>query len=104
MKLTKQEVDHLAALARIGLTEEEKEKFSDQISSVLDYVSKLNELDTEKVEPTLQSGDTQTNIGRIDVVFDCGSEIKKGVLAAMPSRVGDLLKTKPVFEASSDDL
>lgn len=103
MKLTKQEVDHLAALVRIGLKEEEKEKFAGQISSVLEYVSKLNELDTENVEPTLQSGEAQPNSGRMDIVYDCAPELRKGVLEAMPGREGDLLKTKPVFKESSED-
>ena len=39
-------------LARLSLTEEEKELFSAQLSSILDYMEKLNELDTENVEPT----------------------------------------------------
>lgn len=103
MKLTKKEVDHLAALSRIGLTDEEKEKFRDQISSILDYVSKLNELDTDAVLPTLQSGDVLSNAGRADMVVDCDQEVRKRMLEAMPDRVGDLLKTKPVFEQSSED-
>lgn len=103
MKLTKKEVDHLAMLARIGLSEEEKGKFADQISSILDYVSKLNELDTDAVLPTLQSGDTQANAGRKDMVLSSEPEVRKRMLEAMPGREGDLLKTKAVFEEQTKD-
>lgn len=45
-------VEHLARLARLSLTEEEKERFSAQLGGILDYVGRLNELDTSSVEPT----------------------------------------------------
>ncbi|MCL4475269.1 MAG: Asp-tRNA(Asn)/Glu-tRNA(Gln) amidotransferase subunit GatC [Nitrospirae bacterium] len=46
------DVEHIAHLARLRLSEEEKEKFGVQLSSILTYVEKLNELDTSGVEPT----------------------------------------------------
>lgn len=45
-------VEHLARLARLSLNEEEKERFSEQLGGILDYVGRLNELDTSSVEPT----------------------------------------------------
>lgn len=102
MKLSKQEIDHLALLARIGLTDEEKEKFGGQISSVLDYVGKLNELDTKDVEPTNQPGGAQ-NVARSDAVKGCDAATRERLLAAMPAREGDLLKTKAVFEETPKD-
>lgn len=54
MKLTKEQVEHIARLARLGLTPEEIEKYQTELSSILDYVEKLNEVDTENVEPTAQ--------------------------------------------------
>jgi len=53
-KLTKKEVEHVAKLARLGLTEKEEEKFSKELSAILDFVEKLNEAKTDKVEPTAQ--------------------------------------------------
>ena len=50
MKLSKAEIEHIASLARLGLTEEEKEKYAEQLSSILDYVEKLNKLNTDKIE------------------------------------------------------
>lgn len=52
MKLTKEEVEHVAKLARLAVGEEEKEAFGRQLSDILTYVQKLNELDTASVEPT----------------------------------------------------
>lgn len=102
MKLTKQEIDHLALLARIGVTEEEKEKFGSQISSILEYVSKLDEVDTKDVLPTLQPG-WSMNVTRNDVAKNCDKETREGILANMPAREGDLLKVKPVFGAAPKD-
>lgn len=102
MKLTKKEIDHLALLARIGLTEEEKEKFGEQISSVLEYVSKLNELDTKEIEPTNQPGGAK-NVTRPDAVYENDKVTREALLALMPKREGDLLKVKAVFEEVPQD-
>ncbi len=52
MKITGQEVEHVAKLARLELTAKEKESLTDQLSNILTYVAKLDELDTKGVEPT----------------------------------------------------
>lgn len=51
-KITRKEVEHVARLARLELTEEEKERMTAQLDSILAYIDKLNELDTSNVEPT----------------------------------------------------
>lgn len=50
--IARQDVEHVAELARLELTPEEKERFSAQLNEILTYVDKLNELDTTQVEPT----------------------------------------------------
>ncbi len=52
MKITRDEVEHAAKLARLAITESEKETYSQQLSNILTYIEKLKELDTSKVEPT----------------------------------------------------
>lgn len=52
MKIKKEEIEHIAMLARLFLSEEEKDLFGSQLSSILDYIEKLNELDTSDIEPT----------------------------------------------------
>lgn len=52
LRISKEEIEHIALLARLCLTEEEKTLFGSQLSSILDYIEKLNELDTKDIEPT----------------------------------------------------
>ena len=52
MKITKEEVEHVAHLARLNLSEEELQKMTGQLDKILSYVAKLDELDTTGVEPT----------------------------------------------------
>ncbi|HAP67009.1 MAG TPA: hypothetical protein DCQ99_04190, partial [Nitrospinae bacterium] len=52
MKLSIKEVEHVAELARLELTDAEKERFAEQLSNILTHIDKLNRLDTDSVEPT----------------------------------------------------
>ena len=51
-KITREEVEHVARLARLELTEAEKEQMTAQLDSILGFMDTLNELDTAQVEPT----------------------------------------------------
>jgi aspartyl-tRNA(Asn)/glutamyl-tRNA(Gln) amidotransferase subunit C len=51
-KLSRVEVEHIAELAKLSLTGEEKEKFGEQLSAVLEYAEVLQRLDTEAISPT----------------------------------------------------
>jgi aspartyl-tRNA(Asn)/glutamyl-tRNA(Gln) amidotransferase subunit C len=55
MALTREEVLHVAKLARVGMTDADVEKFQHQLSDILDHFSALNEIDTTDVPPTTQS-------------------------------------------------
>ena len=50
-----QEIERLALLARLGLSEEEKERFAIQISSIIDYVDKIHELDVGQASPLINT-------------------------------------------------
>ncbi len=52
MKINKREIEHIAVLARLSLSEEEKELFGLQLGGILDYMEQLNGLDTKGIEPT----------------------------------------------------
>lgn len=54
MKLDKQEIQHIANLAKLDLSDEELEKYGGQLSDVLSYIDQLKEVDTDNVEPTAQ--------------------------------------------------
>lgn len=53
MAITREQVEYVAHLSRLELTDEEKTTFAEQLDSILQYVEKLNELDTERVEPLM---------------------------------------------------
>lgn len=52
MKLSIKEVEHVAELARLELSDEEKNRFVHQLSNILTHIEKLNQLDTSNIEPT----------------------------------------------------
>lgn len=56
MSLTLKEVEHIAALARLELTDEQKSRYREQLSAILDYIAHLQELDTANVPPTAGGG------------------------------------------------
>jgi aspartyl-tRNA(Asn)/glutamyl-tRNA(Gln) amidotransferase subunit C len=67
MRLSPQEVDHIALLSRLELSEAEKERAATELSQIIGYFEKMAELDTENVEPTMHALPTH-NVLRPDVV------------------------------------
>lgn len=65
--ITIKEVEHVAKLARLSLSEEEKEMFSRQLGDILEYVDQLNEVNTDNVEPMAHAIPI-TNVMREDEV------------------------------------
>ncbi len=76
MSLTIEEIEHVAKLARLKLTEQEKETFTKQLSSILDYAKQLDEIDTKNIEPTNQIIGLQ-NIIRQDEINPIETEKEK---------------------------
>jgi aspartyl-tRNA(Asn)/glutamyl-tRNA(Gln) amidotransferase subunit C len=66
-KLDKNDILHVAKLAKLEINEAEIEKYTSQLSSVVNYFSELNEIDTKDVEPTSQTTGLE-NVTRTDVV------------------------------------
>ena len=54
MSLTREDVEHVASLARLGLSDDELNTLQDQLSSILGHIEVLNQLDTEAIPPTAQ--------------------------------------------------
>ncbi len=52
MKISREQVEHIAELAKLALTDEELEIYADQLSAILDYVDELSQLDTSAIPPT----------------------------------------------------
>ncbi len=68
MKISKDDVTKVAELARLEVTEEETEIFTEQLGNILEYIEKLNELDTDNVEPTSHVLDISTPLREDKVV------------------------------------
>ena len=66
--ITVKDVEHVAKLARLDLTEEEKEKFTGQLGDVLKYVEQMNEVDTSNVVPMAHAIDF-VNVMREDTPY-----------------------------------
>jgi len=95
MKLSREEVLHIARLARLGVSEEDVDKFSEQLSNLLENFEVLQEVDTSNVLPTAQSIDLQ-NVVRDDEVAP--SLPPSDVLANAPRREEDFFRVRPVLE------
>ena len=86
MAISRDEVLHVARLARLALSEEELERFSEQLSAILDAVGKVAELDLSDVEPTAHPLDL-VNVWAEDEPRPCLSVDE--ALANAPDREGD---------------
>jgi aspartyl-tRNA(Asn)/glutamyl-tRNA(Gln) amidotransferase subunit C len=95
MKLSYEQVKHIAWLARLGLSDQEVEKFSLQLSNILDNVEILQQVDTTKVPPATHSIPLQ-NVFRKDNVAESYSQSE--VLSNAPKREGNCFKVQAILE------
>lgn len=95
MKLTSDEVRHVAELARLALTEEEIAQYTQQLSDILDYAEMLQQVDTSHVPPTPYVLALE-NVMRDDVVQPSLSN--EAALANAPESGNGFFKVRAVFE------
>ena len=95
MKISKQEVEHVARLARLELGEGEKDKLIDQLSNILTYVETLSGLDTKGVQPTSHVLDIK-NVMRADV--SAPSLPQEKALANAPEKAAGHFKVPKIIE------
>jgi aspartyl-tRNA(Asn)/glutamyl-tRNA(Gln) amidotransferase subunit C len=95
MKLSREEVLHIARLARVALTEEEITRMSEQLSNLLEHFEVLQKVDTEGVLPTAQSVTLQ-DVMRNDEIKP--SLPPEDILANAPRREGDCFRVRAVLE------
>ncbi len=95
MALDRSEVESIAALVRISLTEEETETLGEELSDILEQFQALSELDTSGVPPTAHPVQLQSVMRDDDAA---GSLEPEEVLRNAPRRDGDLFRVKPVLE------
>lgn len=95
MKITKEEVEHVAKLARLALSGEEIEAFTGQMDAILAYVDKLKELNTEGVVPTSHAVPMENAFREDEARLSMGVE---NALANAPDRAADFFRVPKVIE------
>lgn len=94
-QITKTDVEHVATLARLELTETEKDKFTPEIGAVLNYVEELNLTATSEVAVVSQISGL-SNIARPDEITNENNREK--LLSNAPEQENGFIKVKKVFE------
>ena len=95
MSLTIEEIRHIAALARVGMSDSEIDSMRRQISDILEHFDVLKKIDTEGVEPTGHSIALQSVMRDDRAEPSCGIE---DMLANAPRRDGDFVRVRAVLE------
>ncbi len=98
--INKKEIEHIANLARLELSKEEKETFGRDLSSVLEYFSLLDELDISKIEPTFHSTEqflVKEERMRKDETRNWSEEEKMKIKDNFVKKEGNYLKTKTIL-------
>jgi aspartyl-tRNA(Asn)/glutamyl-tRNA(Gln) amidotransferase subunit C len=95
MSLTRAEVQHIAELAKLQLTEAEEALYQEQLSDILDYMQRLNTLDTEAIPPTATVLPLRS-VMRDDVPRP--SLPADEILANAPARAGDSFEVRVILE------
>jgi len=95
MKVTQKDVDHVAKLARLGMTDEEKDRFTKQLSRILEYAETINKLDTKNVSPTSHAIPMK-NVFREDKTIPCGN--MGDIVANAPSAENNMFAVPKIME------
>ena len=93
--IDRKDVEHVARLARLALTDAELETMREQLNGILAYIDKLNELDTANVEPTSHAV-PMVNVMRDDVEAPCLP--RDEALANAPDRSGEFFRVPRIIE------
>ena len=88
MKITREEINHLAMLSDFDLSDEEADSLTNDLENIIKYISQLNELDTEGVEPTYQVFEME-NVWRDDEIVKQEAE-REALLQLAPAYQGGI--------------
>ncbi|MEW5921272.1 MAG: Asp-tRNA(Asn)/Glu-tRNA(Gln) amidotransferase subunit GatC [Bacillota bacterium] len=97
MKVSRKEVEHVAALARLAFSPEEVDLYTEQFNDILDYINRLNEVDLENVEPTSHV-QSLNNVLREDCAVSSDLLLREAILREAPETERGLFKVPPVID------
>lgn len=99
--INREEVQHIAKLARLGITKKEEEKFQKDLSSILDYFNSLQELDVSGIEPTFHSTEhilkRKLSVEREDKEKPQTRKVVNQLIDSAPDKKDGYIKVKAVF-------
>lgn len=96
MDFTREDLNRLSVLTRLALSEEEKSRLGNQLGSILDYVNRLSQVDTQGV-PEAETGE-RAFTGRADVPITHDPKVRELILKNFPDSLADALRVPAVFE------
>lgn len=91
------DIKHLAKLARLSLTDEEEKMMAEQLPQILEYVGKLQEVDTTSVDAKAYLTDA-VNVMRADNVVTTDAAHRRALIDAFPEKAADAMRVPGVFE------
>lgn len=94
--LDSQTVEHIALLARVGITEDERDQYQQELTRVLDFVDELKMFENQAPENS-ESASVRYAVPRTDRALDEKQEERKQIIANMPDVKGNALKVRQVL-------
>lgn len=95
--MKREEIEHLASLSRIRLSEAEKDSLEEDLSSIVSYVSVVSELVSDDISDAPQVG-VRHNVFRADEITNRADEYTEDILNEMPAKEGRFLKVKKILQ------
>jgi aspartyl-tRNA(Asn)/glutamyl-tRNA(Gln) amidotransferase subunit C len=95
--ISKAEVQHIAKLARLGLSEKEIEKMQKELSAILDYINLLKEVDISGIEPTFHSVPLK-NVTREDKIKKESPKTLSKILDGAPAKENGYIKVREILK------
>lgn len=97
MQLAKEQIEHIAKLSRLELSDEEIMRYGEQLTGILNYVSQLSEVDTGQIEPTAQVTGLK-DVFREDEIKEWDENEVDLALADSPDKEGRFVRVKRILE------
>ena len=93
MQITKKQVEHMAGLAKLELSDSEIAKRAKEFSDILGYIEKLNEVDVKGVEPLTGGSDLVNKFREDEVTREQGEEVRKKFVSLAPEHSDEFIET-----------
>jgi len=93
MKINKQQVEHMASLAKLELSDAEKAKYAKEFTAILDYIDQLSEIDVEGVEPVIGGSVLENKLRADEITRAEGKEVRDKFIPLAPEHADEYIET-----------